>query len=148
MTTAGFQVLAGRIPGERIATSVITSDSATFTTTETEVATVTASLVSGRTYQIVTDLGIGSSVANDSVRCFLHEDTLGGQTLDQTVVGTDVTTGGTRKVICHLESEFTASSSGDKTFVIGAERINGSGNCQLIAASNRPTYVKVHYVSG
>jgi len=76
--TAGQVATAGRIPGELIASSRATSDSATFTTVETTVLSVTAPLVSGRTYRVVFYGKFATTVAGDIGAARMREDNVVG----------------------------------------------------------------------
>lgn len=143
-STAGFQLVAGRIPGERIATSTMTSDSSTFTTALTQVATVTAALVSGRTYKVVGHLGFEITV----------DGVLRGQIRENNISGTDlqirdfvVDSSGSVNGM-HIEAEYTAVATGNKTFVIGGDVLVGGGTCNLNASSTFPSYMYVEYISG
>jgi hypothetical protein len=147
MSSAGQELVAGRLPGERIATGTKqTSDSASITTTETEIASVTASLVSGRTYGISVMVRVGSSVAGDTAIIRLREDTIAG-----TEVGGDNLHIPTSSSVGHpylLYYEYVAVSTAAKTFIIGLVRNAGTGNIRREAASTRPTFAFVDYISG
>lgn len=143
-TSVGFQLEAGRIPGERIATEEVTSDSSTFTTTETEIASVEASVVNGRTYKVVFH-GAFENTVDGVIRVSLYQDTLGGTRLTLRDIG--IETAGTAQVI-HVEAEYTASATEDKTFVVGGDVTNGGGTANLNAAPSFPTYLYVDYIRG
>lgn len=145
-STAGLQLVAGRIPGERIATNIRTGDSSTFTTTETTVDSVTAALVSGRTYRVRWTVQWASSVANDDVAGRIREDNS---------TGTELAFGKVRSLDASstgwsgwVEGEYTAVSTGNKTFVWTGVRFAGTGNCRAEAATTRPIYLYVDYISG
>lgn len=149
MTSAGSQLIAGRIPGERIATSIETSDSATFTTTETEIMSVTAAVVIGRTYRIRGVGRLDSTVDNDDVALFVREDSLAGSALTVDLVELNAENQDTSgQQWTPLEVEWTASSTGLKTFVISAQRNSGSGSIRRRAGSDRPAYLYVDYIRG
>lgn len=145
-SSAGFQLAAGRIPGELITSSVATADSANFTTTEVIVMTITAPLVTGRTYSIWADPTFHSSVDGDVVHSQLREDNVSGTILDRTDDYIRVTTSAIDRTI--LFSLYTATATANKTFVITGDRVSGTGNCRLEAATNRPAYMLVRYETG
>ena len=146
MSSAGFQLVAGRIPGERIATTSTTSDSSTFTTTEAEVLSVTAALVDGRTYRVRAHCRWASSVAGDRVIGRIRQDSVTGSEVTSANVIADTTA--TNGWPMMIEAEYTATATGDKTFVVGGVRASGTGNCYMVAASNRPGYLYVDYIRG
>jgi hypothetical protein len=134
------------VPGERIATTTVTSDSSTFTTTETEVASVTAALVSGRTYRVRYMARFGSTVAGDWLMASIREDDTSGTVLtqDNVILEQSAVSGWPLTV----EVEYTAGSTGDKTFILTGDRVGGTGTCRLEAAATRPTYLYVDYIRG
>jgi hypothetical protein len=141
---AGQVATAGRVPGERIATTTVTSDSSTFTTTETEVASVTAALVSGRTYRVRYAARFASTVAADWLMASVREDsTTGTRLTEDNVISEQSATAGWPVA---GEAEYTAASTGDKTFVLTGIRATGTGTCRLEAATTRPTYLYVDYI--
>lgn len=144
-STGGFQLVAGRIPGERIQTSTITADTATITTTETEVGTITAALVSGRKYRVVMDFGFTVSVATDHHFARIREDNSAGTQIQGRRL-TGATTAQT--YYGRLETEYTAVSTGNKTFSATFVRTAGTGNIKLSANANSPTLIYVDYISG
>lgn len=147
MSSAGQQLIAGRIPGERIATTEETTDSATFTTTETVVMTVTAPLVIGRTYQIRFVGHFVSTVAGDFIVVTLREDGLAGSIRQQQIIEIPGTAAAGFPAP-PTEAEYTATGSADKTFVVTADRLSGSGTYHLEAASSRPCFLAVNYIRG
>jgi hypothetical protein len=146
MSSAGQLLVAGRIPGERIATTVVTADSAGFTTTEVVVATVTAPLVSGRTYRLRAVPKWESDVADDRINARLREDSVTGTIMQsdnvRILVVSSLGWGGV------LEVEYTATATADKTFVLTGQRAGGTGTCKLGAGATRPVYLYVEYLSG
>ena len=144
--TAGQIAEAGRIPGERIATTTVTSDSSTFTTSESAaLASVTASLVSGRTYRVRFVGRWGSTVADDQVRARLREDDATG-TLANFSASHLFTNSASGNDLMLVEAEFTASSTGSKTFVITGQRTAGSGSCRLDAEAAGPAFLYVDFI--
>lgn len=129
----------------RIQTTIRTTTSATFTTTETSINTVTAALETGKVYQIRWATEARSSVADDTAKFRIREDTISGTILQETVVVTPVASTDFPAI---LEGEFTAVSTGNKTFVGTCVRNTGSGNISVSATSNAPHYLYVDYVRG
>lgn len=146
MSSAGQRLVAGRVPGERIQTAIETTDSGTFTTGDTQVASITAALVSGRIYRVRFAGSFVSTVAADTVLARIREDTSGGTVLQEKnrVVGT---TSGAGEAL-DFEVEFTAASSANKTFVVTAIRNGGTGTLHRDAAATRPSYLYVDYIRG
>lgn len=145
-SSAGQQLTAGRVPGERIATTTETSDSSTFTTTETELLSATAALVSGRTYRVRGVFNLESSTGSDEVRVRLREDDTSGTLLQSG--DREVPTSSSFGYLTLMESEYTASATGDKTFVITGVRSSGSGTDKRGSSSARPAYLYVDYIEG
>lgn len=143
MPSAGQIVRASDV-NRRIATTVETTDSATFTTTETAIASVTAALVSGRTYRVRIVTRIGTTVANDAVIVRLREDSTAGTEMASGRLGS-LDTGVAGNLIV-FEAEYTAAATANKTFVASAVRSSGTGTYHREAGTNRPTYLYVDYV--
>lgn len=145
MSSAGQQLVAGRIPGERIATTIITSDSATFTT-EASVGSVTASLVDGRVYRVRAMTKWESTANDDRINIRLREDSATGTIMQSDNVRIQVVSnlgwGAT------LEVEYTAVASADKTFHLTGEFQAGTGPAFLGASATRPVYIYVDYIRG
>src|SRR5262245_47835290 len=146
MALAGETIIAGKIPGERIATDIDTADSSTYTTTETEVQSVTASLVSGRTYKVCAFTHCNSSVGTDEQNVRIREDNATGTELQsaKVLISGSITLG----MQVFLYAEYTAVSTASKTFSLAMQRSTGTGNCFREAAATRPSYFWVDYVSG
>lgn len=145
MSSAGQQLLAGRIPGERIETSIATADGSDFTTTETDLMSVTAPLVSGRTYRVVFHGAIRSdTTGTETVLVRIREDSTVGNQLQtrqfELPLNSSIGFG------VHVEVEFTASSTGNKTFVATGDRNAGTGTYALDANSSQPAYLYVDYI--
>lgn len=145
MAAAGQIITAGRIPGERIATASITSDSASITTTETSIASVTATLVAGRTYRIKYVTRIGTGTAGTVALIRIREDTVGGTELvgDNIYLGSG---GGAGNGVM-MEGEYTAAATGAKTFHLTLQRASATGDVRR-EGSFMPTYLYVEYISG
>lgn len=143
-SSAGQKLVAGRIPGERIATETITSDSTTFTVTETQIASVTASVVSGRKYRVVFDGGV-ESTASGVIRGRLKEDDINGTVIQTRDV--KVETAGSAFNL-RLETEYTADATENKTFVVGGDTLSGGGTSNVNANTTAPSLFYVEYVEG
>lgn len=146
MSSAGQQLVAGRIPGERIATTRTTADSATFTTTTTAVMTVVAPLVTGRTYWVRAVYRWQSTVAGDNVTGAIREDSVTGTIIQTNVSNVQLT--GSLISMQVMETQFTAVSTGNKTFILAGVRFTGSGTINLDASSPSPSFLYVDYIEG
>jgi hypothetical protein len=131
-------------PNQRIATTVVTANSSTFTTTAFQVASVTAPLVAGLVYRVVFDGAFDTTVDGDLVRARIYENSTAGTQLQVRDTGEMHTTGLVTGL--RLEVEFTAVTTGNKTFVATGEREAGTGNIILSAHGTFPTYMYVDYV--
>lgn len=145
MPLAGETIIAGKVPGERVATAIVTADSSTWTTTEVVVMTVVAPLVSGRTYRVSFDGGIRSPNNAESSNGRIREDSVSGTQL--TVRRADIEYGAT-VMPWRLEAEYTAVATGDKTFVVTGVRASGAGAHFLTAGAQFPSYLYVDYLRG
>ena len=130
----------------REATTGHTTDSGTFTTTETEIATVTANLVTGATYRVRAISHVGTSVANDAATVRIREDTVAGQQIQE--LRLDLPNAGVAGNYCEIETEYTALATAAKTFSFTAARSSGTGNLRREAQGDRPTQFYVDYVRG
>lgn len=147
MALAGRTAEAGRIPGQRVATEIVTSDSADFTSSEVVLVSLTASLVSGRRYAIVADVGLSSDSSGDRLAARIREgDSTAGTILQNNNVS--ITTSSGVRWPAPVYAEYTASATGDQDFVVTGQRLTGSGNCRLEASSSGPTYFYVNYIEG
>lgn len=146
--------LAGQVPTAdelnvafpyRVGTTVITADSSTFTTTAVEVASITVSLVTGRVYRVSAHIAWQSTVTGDAVRCRIREDNNSGTLLnsEEVVIGLSGTTSG---YFTHVVAEYTAVSTGSKTFSVSGDQENGTGNCRMEHTTDRPGYVTVDFI--
>lgn len=145
MSSAGQQVLAGRIPGETIGTpSERTTSSGTFTA-ETQIDTITVPLVDGRKYKITWLGHISSSVADGYARCRIRQDSSSGTQIQLRQVITGVAA---QSFPVPMIVYYTATATADKTFVVTCNRQAGTGNITAAAAVDTPTVLFVEYVSG
>lgn len=115
-------------------------NSSAFTTTETEVDTITVPVVEGRRYKVVWRPAFFSTVANDHVRGILREDSLTGTAIQTVNITTPI---GGQAFPMTLEAFHTAAATGDKTFVGSGDRIAGTGNITAQASSTNPTLLYV-----
>lgn len=129
-------------PGYLVATSIETTNSATFTGSNTQIATVTASLISGRQYWVRANAKLTSSQSLDTYQATLHEDSTAGTVLD---AGRSASATFDQAVpnIIPLEALYTAVSTGSKTFVVSGVRANGTGNVRRTASTTYPLRLSV-----
>jgi len=142
MSSAGQQLIANRVPGERIGTTINTANSAAITTVETIVDTVTVPLVSGRTYRITWAASILGTVANDQGIARMREDNVAGTTLQVVRFKAPTAT----NYPLRMEAEFTAVATGNKTFVVCLLR--EVGTLTRIGNATQPVYLYVDYIRG
>ena len=145
-SSAGFQLTAGRIPGEEIALTTNTSDSSTWTTTETLTDTVTAALVDGRTYKVSWHGGIVSTVVGDIALMRMREDSTSGTLMTERNVYISGTTSAGNAA--SIEARYTATATANKTFIVSGIRNGGTGTEHADATATRPRYLYVTYISG
>ncbi|MFY1658582.1 hypothetical protein [Micromonospora sp. WMMD1274] len=126
--------------------TVRTSDSAAFTG-ETVIDSVTVPVVSGRTYKIRWTVAWGSTVAGDSVFSRIRVDDLAGAQLQIMRVSVVATGGAGTRWDGTVEGEYTAVSTGNKTFVGTGARATGTGNISAKAASDFPIRLYVECVA-
>jgi hypothetical protein len=143
MPAAGETIIAGRIPGERIATSIVTTNSGSVTS-EVVIDTVVAPVVAGRTYRVRWIADVQSTVTDNVVRCRIREDSLTGNVLQ--LINVRCTSG--RDIGFIIEGEYTADATEDKTFAGTAFRQDGVGTIALNANANEPAYLYVDYLRG
>ncbi len=145
LTAAILQELADLIDDSTISASV-TSDSATIPTTETTTITLVVPVEQGAVYQISSYARISSSVAGDVVVTRIREDNSTGTQIQggQVECSTTSTTGYSNS----LNTEFTAATTGNKTFVFTLVRGGGSGNIIHRAASTAPGFLTCRLKSG
>jgi len=148
MPSAGESVIAGRMPGERIATQIDTADSSGFGTTETVVSTVTAALVTGRTYRVSFRSAFQSDVAADTVNARIREDNVTGTQMQLRRCYSHIATAGAG-FPGDLEAEYVAVATGNKTFVATGQRSSGTGVAIVAEGSaTAPRYLYVDYIRG
>jgi len=146
MSSAGYRIDAGRIPGELIGDVLTrTANVGTFTV-ETTLDTLVVPLVSGRRYWITWNGAAQSSVADGAVRFRIREDTSAGTqiALRQAPMNAVVN----QSFGVHMRALYTAVATANKTFVITGVRQNGTGNITAVASTDAPTFTWAEYVSG
>ena len=143
MSSAGQQLIANRIPGERIATTVATSNSANVTT-EAITDTVVAALVSGRTYKISFRCSVTGGAAERAL-IRIREDNVSGTVLQTFRVQITVATNYGAPPV---EAEYTAVSTGNKTFVATLQRETAVANTFRTGNATQPVYLYVDYIRG
>ncbi len=124
----------------------IDTDSSTFTTIETAIATVTAALISGKRYKIVLSTHIGTTNAGDTVDIGIRETNASGTELNRSVAEPIPSTTAAGHYF-RLEAEFTATATGNKVFAGTAQRNTGTGTLRREAAAIRPTSMYVEYAN-
>jgi hypothetical protein len=143
MPLAGETIIAGKVPGERVATDIETTDSTPgITTTEAVVHTVVAPVVNGRTYRVRWHGDLASSAAADVFFVKIREDSLTGNTLDFRRYYSP----GANNFPYSTEVEYTADATEDKTFVLTLVRSSGSGSGRLDAGTLNPAFFYVDYI--
>lgn len=144
MPLAGEIIVAGQVPGERIATSILVVASAAITT-EAQAMSVTAALVNGRTYKVTAAFLAGISVATDIFVSRIRENTVAGNALQFGRFAPGLTNSGFHDLI---EAEFTAVATGDKTFSFTLQRSTGTGTITVQGGAANPAYLYVDYIRG
>lgn len=131
-------------PRSRIATAVRDTNSAAFTA-ETVTDTVTASLIEGLTYTVNSFTLTRSSVAGDRNLIRIREDSLTGNQLRAAAIVMPAAGAGTDFPL-YQEVLYTATATGDKTFVLTGGRAAGSGSITHTAGTTNPVYLYVELV--
>lgn len=131
----------------RVATTPITADSATFTTTETSLGSATFTQNSGWVYRIGVQCAFSTATqaaslsASELVLARVREDTLTGNILTQLIQ--PMPTSGSSGYPLFMYVEYTAGATGSKTIVFTGVKSNGTGAFQLRAGANHPVYITV-----
>jgi hypothetical protein len=150
MVTAGNPVLAADMniaQLERIGQNTATTNTATITTTETAVDTVTVSLVSGYRYAIRWWAPALMSVAADVFYLRIREGSgTGGTQLSYS--SAKAPDAGAQVYPIEVYAEYVASATGSQTFTGTAIRNTGTGNISLRGSSTQGRYLTVDYLSG
>lgn len=139
--SAGDRITADKLTTYAGEPEIREINSVSFTTTETEIDTITVPVVEGRRYKIVWRPAFFSTVANDHVRGAIREDNVAGTALYVQNITTPIVS---QAFMMDLEAFYTAVTTGDKTFVGTGDRITGSGGTITgQAASSNPTLLYV-----
>lgn len=126
----------------RVGTASLTTNSATWTTAESAaLITVTASLVNGWTYKVMATMKVNSTVAADVAFMRLREDTAGGSQDDAANIYMGTTNSNGFPVV--LYTEYTASATATKSFVITGSRASGTGTQGIVCSVNRPCWLTI-----
>jgi hypothetical protein len=140
-------LLVGEGPIQRrVATNIVTTNSALITTVETVVQTVVATLVAGRTYRITVAGACLTSQAPVNTRVRVREDSVSGTILQSRNCSTGPSAADAAPAT--YEAEYTAASSGSKTIVVTIQQQTGTGNHQWQASATSPAYLYVDYIRG
>lgn len=149
MSSIGQKLTGNRVPGERITEMTPrTSSSGNFTTTEGVVDSVTAALVAGRKYEVTWATAVLSSVAADTAFVRLREDSLAGTQMNIMRISIPATGGAGSRFPARITAPYTATTTGNKTFVGTLVRASGTGNITVQAAATYPVEMWVTYISG
>lgn len=146
ITNAIAAYFSGQMIGQEVGTSAETSDSSTFTTTETQIGAVTFSEVLGNVYRIRVPVQLSSATVTDIVQATLREDSIAGAEV-HSGRGPMQTSDEARPFIIYLEYRYTATATGSKTFVVTGDRIAGGGNCKREAGTTHPQRITVTRVA-
>lgn len=145
MAVAAGQIIDVDDQFRRMATTTLTTNSASITTTETSIGSVTAPLVAGRTYGVRLIGGVDTDTPNTQADARLREDSVSGTEMTLRRVNCPDATG---RHPAELYAEFTAASTAAKTFHATLVRASAGGTFIRIASATIPTYLHIDYVSG
>ena len=140
------QAATGTTSGGRVATTIRTSNSSAVGAVETVSESVTAYLVTGRTYRVRWTAAFDTSVSANTAFAKIREDNVAGTSLQIERVSLPLTGGSGSRYPGHVEVEYTAVATGNKTFVSTYLLGSGSGTVTVAAASNFPVYLYVDYI--
>jgi hypothetical protein len=144
MSSAGQKLVAGRVPGERIATNINTANTGAITTEAVTDTIANAPLVSGRTYRIKF-VGSIQGGAAERVLVRIREDNVSGTVLNTFRVGIP---SATNYGAPPIEAEYTAVATGNKTFVITMQRETAVATTLRVGNATQPAYAYVDYIRG
>jgi len=127
----------------RITDSPLTSDSTTWTATESgALITVTPSLITGRRYALNFFGNISSDVPADTAILRIREDSAAGTQIQFAPIYLNTTSANGYALSMYVE--YTAVATGAKIFVVTGQRTVGTGTAHRIrASSSRPAYLRV-----
>lgn len=129
----------------RVGTATLTSNSATWTTAESAaLISVTAALVSGWSYRITLMTTVVSTAGALTEAAFMRirEDTATGTQDTGANISIPNTNGFGYPLL--LVAEYTAGSTGNKTWVVTGSRITGATGTQgIVCSTSRPSLLTV-----
>lgn len=125
-------------------TSAISVTASGTFTAETTVDSITAPLIDGGVYEVRYVGTFSSSVAADKVSGRLYDTNTAGTKLYDT---TQVVVATNSQITLLLEAEFTATATGNRTFIVTGTRFSGTGNITRQAAATLPARLSVRRIS-
>jgi len=142
MSSAGQQLVANRIPGERVAENTNVTNSANVTT-EAIVDTVTAPVVSGRKYRVTLSANVQGGAAERAL-LRLRLTNVSGTVLQTNRIQITVAT----NYPARIEGHFTAGSTGNQVIVATLQRETAVANTFRVGNATQPSELYVDYISG
>lgn len=141
-----IQAIIDDLISTRVATATpVTSDSATFTGTESgSLGSVTAPLVSGEWYEVIFEGKMQSSVAGDVGLCRIRQASAVGTELQQELTYIDTTS--TIGYPCKVRAELQAGATANVAFHITGQRNDGTGNVSFSAGATFPQQFYVNKI--
>jgi hypothetical protein len=139
MVAAGETIKASRVP-RLLDRDSLTATTANVTSVETVVMTVTADLIAGQTYKIITWGRYDVSVNGDDPFIRIKEDGTSGTQLQGDVWDIPDQAHAWSKT---LTGFYTAASDETKSFVHTIVRNTGTGNLTIAASSSVPAYMEL-----
>src|SRR5690606_24434043 len=97
-------------------------------------------------YKVVVDVQLASDADGDLVISRIREDDVNGDQLRDNYVTIDGGGSTARGFPVRIDAEYTAGSTGSKTFVLTGDRLSGSGDVFLEASADNPAYLYVDYI--
>lgn len=145
--SAGQLLIAGMFPRQLIARTKVTSDSASFTTTETVGASVTGDLVVAHTYLVYAYFKINytGGTTESAMQQRIRLDDENGELLQVQLQQTSDNTGSTG-IGYSIEVEYDAEESGEKTFALTGQRNKGDATLNFAAGLGDPWYMRIEYL--
>lgn len=130
-------------------TDATSDSSSTSGTTELSIDQVTVDVVAGRRYKVAWQMSFAGTTTSDSFLVRLREGsgTSGLQMIYACPIVPAVS-GNQATIRVLLQAEWTASSTGSKTFTGTLQRNSGTGTAQAAGATTNPRCLSVDYVSG
>jgi hypothetical protein len=137
---AGERIVADKLSKYADEPEVRETNSSAYTA-ETVLDTTTVPVVNGRRYRIIWDSEISSSVNStaETDRVRIREDNITGTVLQTRTI----TLPNAVAAPAHVEARFTATSTGNKTFVVTGSRLGGTGSHISGGNSSAPTILAV-----